>query len=792
MFSILVLVILSLGFQQVAAERIFGEKGERLGKGQVYQFIFSSDSRLLMVSSGIGIGIYDAHSLEQFASLEGQAAVRPYEFILAPVVLSPDNRKLATINWNSSVSVWSVSERKLLASLEGRSERVNAVAFDREGKRIAYAANDGTILLWDAEKFQPLDSVKVDAVLVLAFTPDGKRLVSGDWLGNIRIWNLEPFQQVAQFRHEGGGNVTELVFSSDGRWLASGGRDWSVRLWDMEQLESKEVAVLWDGIEVSRLMFSPDGQWLAFNTSHPTMGDQIYVWRILSGEEPAVLPGYSYLGFSTDSRILIILAPPEVYRWNLSFPSQSDTLRLEGLGRARPRLSILAKDGQTLAALTEDEQIRVWDLSTGQSHGMATGFTEPITTLKFSSDSRWVATVGSYFQLHKVRLWDVVQRRLVATLQGEEPITGIAFTRDGRSLLVGMHCLVGENCSVYTWDLNSPQDIVLRKDTSLPTGVATVIEDVNSLPLVRQFLERTDGTSVTVESLELSSDGRILALAIGGIILLWDMETRTPLHLLEGHTAGVADMAFSSDGKLLASSAIAGDSQVRLWDIEQGQQVRSVSAPSPPDYSLTFSPDGHRLALGRAAFSPDGKLLAVAGNGIRLWDLRQENSPIFFEPKLSSTTLWDIEQERKVEELDGFEVVTTAVEFSPDGTALAEAKWGGVLVLRDKVSTTSIEDDLAEGTKPMITVLLPNFPNPFNSETVIRYALSQSCLVKLEVFNLAGQQVSRLADGLHASGIYKLRWDGRDENGKALASGVYLYRLEAGTQIKTRKLVLLR
>jgi len=85
-----------------------------------------------------------------------------------------------------------------------------------------------------------------------------------------------------------------------------------------------------------------------------------------------------------------------------------------------------------------------------------------------------------------------------------------------------------------------------------------------------------------------------------------------------------------------------------------------------------------------------------------------------------------------------------------------------------------------------------NYPNPFNSATVIRFALPATVDMKLAIFNLAGQPIATLADGTRAAGTYILHWDGRDDDGRVLASGVYLYRLQTGQQVETRKLLLIR
>ena len=87
-----------------------------------------------------------------------------------------------------------------------------------------------------------------------------------------------------------------------------------------------------------------------------------------------------------------------------------------------------------------------------------------------------------------------------------------------------------------------------------------------------------------------------------------------------------------------------------------------------------------------------------------------------------------------------------------------------------------------------------NYPNPFNSATMIRFALPENEAVELEVFNLMGQKVATLVEGVHQAGTYAIRWDGRDDDGRQLASGVYLYRLRVGDgeQVATRKLLLLQ
>ena len=94
---------------------------------------------------------------------------------------------------------------------------------------------------------------------------------------------------------------------------------------------------------------------------------------------------------------------------------------------------------------------------------------------------------------------------------------------------------------------------------------------------------------------------------------------------------------------------------------------------------------------------------------------------------------------------------------------------------------------------PQAFALQRNYPNPFNSQTVIRFALPERRELDLGVYNVAGQRVATLASGWHPAGTHVMQWDGCDDGGRALASGVYLYRLVAGDRFRgTRCMLLLR
>jgi hypothetical protein len=93
---------------------------------------------------------------------------------------------------------------------------------------------------------------------------------------------------------------------------------------------------------------------------------------------------------------------------------------------------------------------------------------------------------------------------------------------------------------------------------------------------------------------------------------------------------------------------------------------------------------------------------------------------------------------------------------------------------------------------PQTTQLLPNYPNPFNSSTVIRYELAEHSPVKLSIFNLLGQNVITLVDRTQSAGRYEILWNGHNQAGISVPSGVYVYNIESGEFFQSKKLILIR
>ncbi|MFQ5437039.1 MAG: T9SS type A sorting domain-containing protein, partial [Anaerolineae bacterium] len=113
----------------------------------------------------------------------------------------------------------------------------------------------------------------------------------------------------------------------------------------------------------------------------------------------------------------------------------------------------------------------------------------------------------------------------------------------------------------------------------------------------------------------------------------------------------------------------------------------------------------------------------------------------------------------------------------------AQAAWDNLVV--------SVEDQAASNV-PREFSLAQNYPNPFNPSTKIKYALVENSEVSLVIYNMLGQQVRTLVDARQDANFYEVEWDGRDDVGNPLSSGVYFYWLKAGQNVKVHKMLLLK
>jgi len=222
-------------------------------------------------------------------------------------------------------------------------------------------------------------------------------------------------------------------------------------------------------------------------------------------------------------------------------------------------------------------------------------------------------------------------------------------------------------------------------------------------------------------------------------------------------------MSFSPDGHTLVG---VGYGWIQLWDVASGQLKATLEGHGSVVHSVSFSPDGSTLA---SSHWPD----------IRLWDVASG--------QLKAT-------------LEGHMDRVYSVSFSPDGHTLVSGSNDGTILLWDMSPyiTPSVPTEIQSAPPlPAQTTLLANFPNPFNPETWIPYQLHVPAPVRLSIYDVRGTLVREIDLGYRVAGQYSTsaraaHWDGRDHRGEHVASGVYLYRLQAGPVAQVRKMVLVK
>ena len=101
----------------------------------------------------------------------------------------------------------------------------------------------------------------------------------------------------------------------------------------------------------------------------------------------------------------------------------------------------------------------------------------------------------------------------------------------------------------------------------------------------------------------------------------------------------------------------------------------------------------------------------------------------------------------------------------------------------------SNEDEVLTSTE---FILNNNYPNPFNPVTTISYTLPQAALVRMTIYDLLGRQVRTLLNQTQDAGFKSVIWNATNDYGKPVSAGVYLYKIQAGEFVQTRKMVLLK
>jgi WD40 repeat protein len=406
---------------------------------------------------------------------------------------------------------------------------------------------------WDVGSGKELAEFRghIEPVFAMAFTADGGTLVSGDYGGTIRVWDVAAGTTRLVLRSDQP-EVYSVAVSADGKTVVSGGYNaWT--FWEPAlRPEAAELASA--AGPVHRVVFSQDGQTVAAGGRESSGVGFVKLWHVGTGAgpEPEQMPAAAM----TDQR------------WSM-------------VGLA------FTPDGWPLAAEVRGPSIRLCDAVSGKELGVLTGSGEPVHYVAVSADARTMASVNSEGVL---TLWDVGRKEQSARWTGFKhhgSTDRLALSDDGQFLTTIRLVSAEEHNEITLWH------------------VAT--------RTIRATLgNHADGVSATA----FSSDNRLFASATGllkgpsekmvsGEVIVWELATGRELGRWRGHSGSVTSLAFSRDGRTLASG---GDGTVALWDVATGQQWASLK--------------GHSGYV-RVAFSPDGKWLASGGQdgAVKLWDL---------------------------------------------------------------------------------------------------------------------------------------------------------------------------
>jgi choice-of-anchor B domain-containing protein len=170
--------------------------------------------------------------------------------------------------------------------------------------------------------------------------------------------------------------------------------------------------------------------------------------------------------------------------------------------------------------------------------------------------------------------------------------------------------------------------------------------------------------------------------------------------------------------------------------------------------------------------------------GFKVFDLTNPAAPVLADEY--DTSVYQTETG-----VDVYNGAYNAYPFSPSGIVYVSDHPSGLYLFSVEGHTGQVTGVRGESASPDVT-LGQNFPNPFNPSTVITFELASRAWARLRVFDVSGAMVKSLVDDRLPAGRHSAAWDGTDGHGRAVASGVYYYRLDAGPATATRRMVLLK
>ena len=729
------------------------------GDAQFIGSVAFSPVGTILATLPLGVGsliLWDVSTRERIGILEGPAGTA--------IAFSPDGALLAAgLDWK--IQLWDVRNRELIGTFEGHTI---SVAFSSDGALLASGSYDRTVRLWDVASRRETAVLEGHAAQVnaVAFSPDGTLLASGSgesWnnengVATVRLWDVESRMEVTTVGRTRGA-VTDVAFSPDGKTLAwASWPDVQVRLWDVE---SRKLIAIREGLVVE---YSPDGSLLAI-LSDPSASGPITLWEAGTGRQIVALRDKFHsrnLSFSADSAILAAgsYSSDTITLWDVSEWTGSSEQGISDVEQAMPH-TLTKVSGDNQQGLAGEPLAKPFVVSVLDQNGAA--FAGAVVTFSITAGGGTLSTATATTNANgRARSTltlgpDLGTSTVVATVAGLETVT---FT--ATAVVQTPHSLTkvsGDSREgPASTQLAEPFVVsVLDQDDSLLSGVAvtfSVTAGGGLLSSTNDTNSCTIGSSTSSTTVTTDADGQAAArLTLGS-----EPGTNTVSATVE-ELESVTFTATATEQVMPHSlTKVCGDSQEGI-------------ASAVLDKSLVVSvsnEDGAAMAGVIVSFA------VTAGGGT-----------------LSSATATTNANGRAATSLTlGSEPGTNTVSATVEGLESVTFTATG-----QEDPLVSLFDLFGSGKRaalPDRTQLLQNAPNPFNSQTVLSYFLLEPGPARLEVFALTGQRVAVLRQGPQQAGYHRLHWDGRDDAGHPVASGLYLYRLMTEKTVLTRKLVLLR
>jgi WD40 repeat protein/serine/threonine protein kinase len=485
-------------------------------------------------------------------------------------------------------------------------------------------------------------------VYAIAYSPDGRRIATasggpfsvGKGGPNVELWDRETGQRQLTLRGTEH-HIWSLAFSPDGTKLVVGGRSAPIGRPQVMVRDAKTGDILWTKHEPAlpqamAVAFSPDGKSLAVGFGeHGGYGIQpVKLYDVATGQARATLPGLvggvNDIAFHPDGRRLAVAGRDLVEVWDIVAHTKVHALR----GHAQWVYAVaFSPDGKWLATGGFDRTIKLRDAATGQERQSIFAHQGYVLDLAFSPDGHSLASTS---EDRTVYLWEIPTCRQIGVFNGHTGfVQAVAFAPDGRELASG-----GLEGTAKVWDLRMSLPVAVPSGHALRIRrdgrriVFTYSSPAGGEEIAKGWDPATGDQDPTLTGIDLSAlgdeylecpiprdpgvpppsatspDGRLQARVLrSGInpfdsdlhsksyttstVDVRDLKTGRRVYTLIGHTADVIFIAFSPDGRRIATSSY--DRTIKLWDTDTGREVFTLRGHAGAVVGVAFSPDGNRI-----------------------------------------------------------------------------------------------------------------------------------------------------------------------------------------------------